>query len=152
MRGDVNKLFVFQSLLTTPSNILPLHLKQTFPTIVSHFPTHNLNFHWRWRWWDQFQTTFYNFFLKEAWIQSHHLHLQWKFKLWVGKFALGVKAKHCWALSTKFWKQKVCWHHPVMFCLITSSKLSIRPLEFSLKVKVMGSNPGYLLKLFLLAC
>ena len=32
--GDVNKLFVcFQSLLTTPSNVLPLHLKQTFPPI-----------------------------------------------------------------------------------------------------------------------
>ena len=29
-------------------------------------------------------------------------------------FALGVKAKHCWALSTNFWKQKVCWHRPVL--------------------------------------
>ena len=28
---------------------------------------------------------------KIAWIQSHHLHLRWKFKLWVaGKFAWGV--------------------------------------------------------------
>merc|ERR1711997_600706 len=35
--GDVNKLFVFKSLLTTPSNILPLHLKQTFPPIISIF-------------------------------------------------------------------------------------------------------------------
>ena len=32
--GDVNKLFVFKSLLTTPSNVLPLHLKQTFPPII----------------------------------------------------------------------------------------------------------------------
>ena len=39
-------------------------------------------------------------------MQSHHLHLQWKFKLWPGKFAWGVKAKHCWELSTNFWKQK----------------------------------------------
>ena len=31
-------------------------------------------------------------FKKIAWIQSHHL--QWKFKLWAGKFAWGVKAKH----------------------------------------------------------
>ena len=29
---------------------------------------------------------------------------------WAGKFALGVKIKHCCALSTTFWKQ--------MFCLI----------------------------------
>ena len=68
----------------------------------------------------------------------------------VGKFAWGVKAKHCWPLSTNFWKQKNCWHHPAMFCLITSSKLSRQQFEFSLKVKVMGSNPGYLLKYFLL--
>ena len=47
------------------------------------------------------------------------LYLQWKFKLWAGKFAWGVKAKHCWALSTFFLFSKVCWHHPAMFCLIT---------------------------------
>ena len=34
MLGDVNKLFVFKSLLTTPRNVLPLHLKQTFPPII----------------------------------------------------------------------------------------------------------------------
>ena len=34
MLGDVNKLFVFKSLLTTPSNVLPLHLKLTFPPII----------------------------------------------------------------------------------------------------------------------
>ena len=34
MLGDVNKRFVFKSLLTTPSNVLPLHLKQTFPPII----------------------------------------------------------------------------------------------------------------------
>ena len=52
-------------------------------------------------------------------IQSHHLHLQWKFKLWMGKFAWGVKAKHCWALSTNYLYSKVCWQHPAMFCLYT---------------------------------
>ena len=34
MLGDVNKLFVFKSLLTMPSNILLLHLKETFPPII----------------------------------------------------------------------------------------------------------------------
>ena len=38
---------------------------------------------------------------KVAWIQSHHLHLQWKFKLWAGKFASGVMAKHNWAFFFK---------------------------------------------------
>ena len=34
---DVNKLFVFKSLLTMPSNVLPLHLKQTFPIVILIF-------------------------------------------------------------------------------------------------------------------
>ena len=37
MLGDVSKLFAFKSLLTTPSNVLPLHHKQTFPPIISIF-------------------------------------------------------------------------------------------------------------------
>ena len=45
--------------------------------------------------------------------------LKSNFKVWVGKFASGVKAKHCWALSRNIWKQKACWHHPAMFCLFT---------------------------------
>ena len=57
-------------------------------------------------------------------------------------------SKHCGALTTNFWKQKVCWHHPAMFCLITWSKLFRQKFEFSLKVIV--SNPGYLLKSLLL--
>ena len=32
--GIVNKLFVFKRLLTTSSNVLPLHLKQTFPLVI----------------------------------------------------------------------------------------------------------------------
>ena len=32
--GIVNKLFIFKSLLTTPSNVLPSHLKQTFQPII----------------------------------------------------------------------------------------------------------------------
>ena len=35
--GDVNKLFVFKGLLTMPSNILPLHLNQTFTPIIWSF-------------------------------------------------------------------------------------------------------------------
>ena len=34
MRGDVNKHFALKSLLTTASNILPLHLKHSFPLII----------------------------------------------------------------------------------------------------------------------
>ena len=34
MQGDINKLFVFKSLLTTLSNVLPSHFKQTFSSII----------------------------------------------------------------------------------------------------------------------
>ena len=37
MLGDVNKLFVFKSLLIMPSNFLSLHLKETFPPIIQIF-------------------------------------------------------------------------------------------------------------------
>ena len=37
MLGDVNKLFVFKSLFTKPSNVLPLHFKQTFLPIIWTF-------------------------------------------------------------------------------------------------------------------
>ena len=43
--------------------------------------------------------------LKGAWIWFHHLHLKWKFKLLSGKFAWGVKAKHCF---------NKLWHHTAM--------------------------------------
>ena len=76
-----------------------------------------------------------------AWIQSHHLHLQWKFKFLAGKFTWHNKAKHCWVMSTNFLLSRVCWQCPAMFC-----KLSHPWFEFSQKVKVMGLNPGYLLK------
>ena len=37
MLGIVNKLFVSKSLLTTPNNVLPLHLKQIFLPMIWTF-------------------------------------------------------------------------------------------------------------------
>ena len=45
--------FVFKILLSTLSNVL-------LPKV--NFPANNLNFHWRWRWWDQSQAIFLNHF------------------------------------------------------------------------------------------
>ena len=42
--------------MTSPSNVLPYYVPQV------NFPTNNLNFHWRWRWWDQIQAIFLNLF------------------------------------------------------------------------------------------
>ena len=50
--GFVNKLFVFKSLLKMSSYV-------AF-TPQANFPVHNLNFHWRSRWWDQIQAIFSN--------------------------------------------------------------------------------------------
>ena len=53
-------------------------------TPQANFPAHNLNFHWRWRWWDQIQATFKNllyFALKAVscsagcpWFQVRRFH------------------------------------------------------------------------------
>ena len=37
------------------------HHPSTFCLYTSSQLTHNLNFHWRWRWWDQIQATFHFF-------------------------------------------------------------------------------------------
>ena len=58
----------------------------------------------------------------------------------------GVKSKHCWFCQQSFENKK--------FVDITQQYmpyyLSGQLFEFSLKLKVMGSNPGCLLKSFLL--
>ena len=66
-------------------------------------------------------------FRKIAWIGFHHLHLQWKFKLFVGNFTWGNKAKHCWVMSTNFLFSKVSlnnfnkkWKRQIGFCNIWS--------------------------------
>ena len=66
-----------------------------------------------------------------AWIQSYHL--QWKFKLLAGKFT---------------WCNKFVNNTQQCFAFDTSSKIFRTKFEYSLKV--MESNPGYLLKSFLL--
>ena len=58
-----------------------------------------------------------------------YLHLQWKFKSLVGKFASGVKAKHC------FWKQKVCRHHQAKFCLLPQVNFPANNLSFQWRWK-----------------
>ena len=55
MLGDVNKLFSFQNFIDNAQQCFAF-------TPQANFPTHNLNFHWRWRWWDQIQAIFLNIF------------------------------------------------------------------------------------------
>ena len=55
LMGFVNKLLKTKRLLTSPSYVLP-----SLPQV--NFPAHNLNFHWKWRWWDWIQTTISNNF------------------------------------------------------------------------------------------
>ena len=50
-----------------------------------NFPAHNLNFHWRWRWWNQIQAIFLNIFYFTGWL---HLFILRSFKsgsciLWI---------------------------------------------------------------------
>ena len=48
-------------------------------------------------------------------IPSHHLHLQWKFKLWAGKFAWDIKENIAGSCQQTF-------ENKAIFCLYTSSK------------------------------
>ena len=68
---------------------------------------------------------------KIVWIWSHNL--QWKFKSLAGNFT---------------WGNKFVNNTQLCFAFDTSSKISRTKFEYSLKV--MESNPGYLLKSFLL--
>ena len=67
-----------------------------------------------------------------------------KIQIMGGKVCLRCKSKTLLGVVNKLLKTKVYWHHPAMFCFITSSKLSRELFELSLQVKVMRSNPGYL--------
>ena len=41
----------------------------------ANFPAHDLNFHWRWRWWDQIQATFWNIFYFMGTVEISPIHL-----------------------------------------------------------------------------
>ena len=71
------------------------------PIYLNFWLTGHSKLHWHTDTMKQTHKKYY-FDKKIAWIRSHHLHLQWKFKLLTGKFTKGNKAKHCWALSTNF--------------------------------------------------
>ena len=73
-----------------------------------------------------------------------------KIQIMGGKVCLRCKGKTLLGVVNKLLKQKVCQHSLAMVCLIISSKLSRQKFEISLNEKMMGSNPGYLLKSFLL--
>ena len=51
----------FRSCLQLNCKIL-ISMSICMSKIIVIFPAHNLNFHWRWRWWDQIQATFQNLF------------------------------------------------------------------------------------------
>ena len=56
-----------------------------------------------------------------------------KIQIWAGKFSLGVKVKHCWALSTNFWKQKGCWHQQQCFALLPQVHFPTNNLNFQFR-------------------
>jgi hypothetical protein len=76
---------------------------------------------------------------------------RYKFKLLVGKFTCGNKAKYYWVILTNSLFSKICWQCPAMFAFTPQTNFPAHYLKkISLKVKVIGSNPGYLLRSFLL--
>ena len=66
----------------------------------------------------------YKRFKKIAWILSHHLHLQWKFKSLGGKFTWEKRHNIAGLCQQFFCFQKFVDNAPAIFCLYISSKLS----------------------------
>ena len=60
---------------TLPGIVLTQHCFALLPQV--NFPTKNLNFHWRWRWWDQIKAVFLNLFYFSMKIQKHTLGWFW---------------------------------------------------------------------------
>ena len=73
-----------------------------------------------------------------------------KIQIMGGKVCLRCKGKTLLGFVNKLLKIKSLWTMPSNVLPYTSSKHSRPYFEFSLKVKVMRSNAGYLLKSFLL--
>ena len=71
MLSDVNKLFVFKSLLTIAQQCFAF-------TPQANFTAHNLNFHWRLRWWDQIQAISLNIFYFTTKV-SDNQNYKWHF-------------------------------------------------------------------------
>ena len=86
----------------------------------------------------QNRTLYSNYFKVENFLKGsldsiplpYVLHLQWKFKLWMGKFAWGVKAKHCWALSNPFDIKKFVDITQQCFTLLPQVNSPINNLNF----------------------
>ena len=70
-----------------------------------------------------------------------------KIQIMGGKVCWRCKGKTLLGNVKKVLKTK-CWHHPTVFFLITSSKLSCQWFEFSLKMKVMDWIKAIFLDIF----
>ena len=64
--------------------------------------------------------------------------LQWKFKLWPGKFAWGVKSKHCWALSANFENKKFVDITQQCFALSTQVNPPANNLNFHWRLNLFN--------------
>jgi hypothetical protein len=93
--GDVNKLFVFKSLLTMPNNDLPLHLKQTFLPIIWIFTEGDSM---------EFRQPFEIFSTVTA-ISPKEI-----FRLRNSKLAYNYYSKNVKKVRMKKWFQKNFWH------------------------------------------
>ena len=60
----------------------------------------------------------------------------------------GVKAKHCWVLSTNFLFSKVCWQQPAMFAFISQRNFSPNILNVHWRWKWWDPIPAIFLDIF----
>ena len=78
--------------------------------------------------------------------KTYHLYLQWKFKLWAGKFASDIKAKHSWMMSTNFFFRMCVDNAQQCFAFTPEANFPAHNLNFHWRWRSLESNGGCLLK------
>ena len=71
-------------------------------TPQENFPANNLNFHWRWRWWDQIQANFQNLFSFFFKWKSFSERLRWS-----SDWKLTFKGSIWWINKLTVWREKI---------------------------------------------
>ena len=107
-----------------------------------NFPTNNLNFHWRWRWWDLIQAIFLNLFyfinMKESlWTHLKIYFVNCKISKYLYDF-LKVVSRSNWDIT---------WTLPCVTNLKKSKELFLRTLGvLRSNVDTLGRNGSYIFR------
>ena len=99
-----------------------------------NFPVNNLNFHWRWRWWDPIQAILFNLFyftirhLNSAFSKKLFFKIHFtQVKLWIAcQNKIVSILLRCYSIYCK--KEKINIHRALVFCYENCSDLLLEKI------------------------